>query len=199
MTYSENSYYYQICEKILFYIVTLIFYKSFCLAETNEVNIYSARQEVLMRELINNFEKKENIKVNIIFSKANQLIKKLEMEGQYTNADILLTVDVARLIKAKNTGLFKNVESDILQKQIPFIYRDKDNQWFGFSLRARIFVYHEDRVSEKELGGYLSLMDSNWKSRILVRSSNNVYNQSLISAMIHNYGRKNKGFFNKFY
>ena len=58
------------------------------------------------------------------------------------------------------------------------------------SLRARIFVYHEDRVSEKELGGYLSLMDSNWKSRILVRSSNNVYNQSFVSAMIHNYGRE---------
>ena len=82
---------------ILFYIVSLIFYKSFCIAEINEVNIYSARQEVLMRELINNFEKKENIKVNIIFSKANQLIKKLEMEGKYTKADILLTVDVARL------------------------------------------------------------------------------------------------------
>ena len=96
--------------KILFYLVTLIFYQSFCIAETNEVNIYSARQEVLMRELINNFEKKENIKVNIIFSKANQLIKKLEMEGQYTNADILLTVDVARLIKAKNTGLFKKLK-----------------------------------------------------------------------------------------
>ena len=58
------------------------------------------------------------------------------------------------------------------------------------SLRARIFVYHEDRVSEKELGGYLSLMDGNWKSRLLVRSSNNVYNQSLISAMINNYGRE---------
>ena len=58
------------------------------------------------------------------------------------------------------------------------------------SLRARIFVYHEDRVSQKELGGYLSLMDGNWKSRLLVRSSNNVYNQSLISAMIQNYGKK---------
>ena len=68
--------------------------------------------------------KKEDIKVNIIFSKANQLIKKLEMEGQYTNADILLTVDVARLIKAKNTGLFKN-KKDILEKSIPSIYKKK--------------------------------------------------------------------------
>ncbi len=176
--------------KILLFLFTLIFYQSFCFAEINEVNIYSARQEILMRELINNFEKKEKIKVNIIFSKANQLIKKLEMEGKYTKADILLTVDVARLLKAKNNGLFKRIDSEILQKQIPSIYRDKDNHWFGLSLRARVFVYHEERVSEKELGGYLSLMDSNWKSRLLVRSSNNVYNQSLISAMIHNYGRE---------
>ncbi len=175
---------------ILFYLFTLIFYQSFCRAEINEVNIYSARQEILMRELIESFEKKENIKVNIIFSKANQLIKKLEMEGEYTNADILLTVDVARLIKAKNNGLFKRIDSDILLKTIPSIYRDKDNQWFGMSLRARIFVYHEDRVSRKELKGYLGLMNSNWNSRLLVRSSNNVYNQSLISAMIHNYGKK---------
>ena len=93
--------------------------------------------------------KKEDIKVNIIFSKANQLIKKLEMEGKYTKADILLTVDVVRLIRAKIQGLFKRIDSHILQNQIESIYRDKDNQWFGMSLRARIFVYHEDRVSRK--------------------------------------------------
>ena len=107
----------KIVKTVLFYLFSFIFYKSLCFAEINEVNIYSARQEILMRELINNFEKKENIKVNIIFSKANQLIKKLEMEGKYTKADILLTVDVARLIKAKNNGLFKRIDSDILQNK----------------------------------------------------------------------------------
>ena len=115
-------------------------------------------------------------------------MEKIELEGRYTKADILLTVDVARLLEAKNKKLFKAVESNILKKSIPREYRDKDNKWFGLSLRSRIFIYHKGRVSPKELKGYLSLMDKNWKSRILVRSSNNVYNQSLVSAMISNYG-----------
>ena len=174
----------------LYYFSIFILFQSYCYAQSKVVNVYSARQEVLMRELINSFEQKENIKVNIIFSKANQLIKKIEMEGEYTDADILLTVDIARLLTAKNKKLFKTVNSSILKNQIPSKYRDKDNQWFGMSLRARIFVYHEERVSKKELGGYLSLMDKNWKSRLLVRSSNNVYNQSLVSAMIYNYGKE---------
>ena len=183
----------------IFNIIAFILIKSCCYAKYELVNIYSARQEVLMRELINSFEEKENIKVNIIFAKANQLIKKIEMEGKYTEAAILRTVDVARLIAAKNKGLFKKVNSSILESQIPSIYRDKDNKWFGMSLRARIFVYHEDRVMLDELGGYLSLMNSNWKSRLLVRSSNNVYNQSLVSAMLHNYGQeKTREFLGKF-
>ncbi len=183
----------------LFNLIITVLIQSYCFAESKVVNIYSARQEVLMRDLINSFEKKEKIKVNIIASKANQLIKKIEMEGEHTEADILLTVDVARLLDAKNKGLFKKISSSILKSQIPSIYRDKDDQWFGMSLRARIFIYHEERVTQKELGGYLSLMQSNWKSRLLVRSSNNVYNQSLISAMIHNYGKeKTKTFLKKF-
>ena len=177
--------------RILFFNLIIIFFiQSYSFADSKVVNIYSARQEVLMRELIDSFEQKEKIKVNIIASKANQLIKKIEMEGEYTDADILLTVDVARLLDAKNKGLFKKITSRTLKSQIPSIYRDKDDQWFGMSLRARIFIYHEERVTEKELGGYLNLMQSNWKSRLLVRSSNNVYNQSLISAMIHNYGKE---------
>ena len=108
--------------KIVKIIILLIYFLSFinlyALQKLMKLNIYSARQEILMRELINNFEKKENIKVNIIFAKANQLIKKLEMEGKYTKADILLTVDVARLIRAKNKGLFKKVDSHVLKKKL---------------------------------------------------------------------------------
>ena len=122
--------------RILFFnLIIIIFIQSYCFAESKVVNIYSARQEVLMRELIDSFEKKENIKVNIIASKANQLIKKIEMEGEYTDADILLTVDVARLLDAKNKGLFKKITSSTLKSQIPSIYRDKDDQWFGMSLK----------------------------------------------------------------
>ena len=172
----------------IFLLILLILLSIFKIASSEDLNLYSARQEVLMRDLISYFEKKTNIKVNIISAKANQLMEKIELEGRYTKADILLTVDVARLLEAKNKKLFKAVESNILKESIPREYRDKDNKWFGLSLRSRIFIYHKGRVSPKELKGYLSLMDKNWKSRILVRSSNNVYNQSLVSAMISNYG-----------
>ena len=73
------------------------------------------------------------------------------MEGEYTDADILLTVDVARLLEAKNKKTFKTINSSTLKSQIPSIYRDKDNQWFGMSLRARIFIYHEERVTEERI------------------------------------------------
>lgn len=170
-------------------IITLLSLQFFKTALSENLNLYSARQEVLMRDLINSFEKKTNIKVNIISAKANQLVERIELEGKYTKADILLTVDVARLIDAKKKNLFKAVESNILHENVPREYRDKDKKWFGLSLRSRVFVYHQDRVSQNELKGYLSLMHKDWKSRILVRSSNNVYNQSLVSAMISNYGK----------
>ena len=117
------------------------------------------------------------------------------MEGEYTKADVLLTVDISRLLDAKNKNLFRKVESKILSSNIPVQYRDKENFWFGFSLRSRIFVYHQERVSTNELKGYIDLMEKKWRNRILIRSSNNVYNQSLVSAMISRYGRQYKKVF----
>ncbi len=168
------------------FLCVILFHK---VAFSETLNLYSARQEVLMRDLIKFFEKEENIKVNLISAKANQLIEKIEMEGEYTKADILLTVDIARLLEAKNRNLFMSVKNKILDNNIPEQYRDKDNKWFGLSLRSRLLVYNKDRVYKDELKGYMGLMEDKWKSRILVRSSNNVYNQSLVSAMISNYGR----------
>ncbi|PPR26794.1 MAG: Iron uptake protein A1 [Alphaproteobacteria bacterium MarineAlpha9_Bin4] len=177
------------------HILRLFYYFFFLVIPFTDVysenlNIYSARQEVLMRDLISSFEKIENIKVNLISAKANQLIQKIEVEGKYTKADLLLTTDIARLLIAKEKDLFKIIKSEKLKKNIPTQYRDKDNKWFGLSLRARVFVYHKERVSIEHLKGYISLQENKWKSRILVRSSNNVYNQSLVSAMISNYGKE---------
>lgn len=168
-------------------VFCLFLFQKVAFSET--LNLYSARQEVLMRDLIEFFEREENINVNLISAKANQLIEKIEMEGEYTKADILLTVDIARLLEAKNRNLFMSVKNKVLDNNIPEQYRDKDNKWFGLSLRSRLLVYNKDRVSKDELKGYMGLMEDKWKSRILVRSSNNVYNQSLVSAMISNYGK----------
>ena len=107
-----------------------------------ELNLYSARQEVLMRPLIKLFEDEYKIKVNIVSAKANQLINRIVQEGEYTNADILLTTDVGRLHIAKEKNIFQKIDSTTLTNLVPSNYRDKDNYWFGVSLRARLLVYN---------------------------------------------------------
>ena len=164
-----------------------------------ELNLYSARQEVLMRPLIKLFEDEHKIKVNIVSAKANQLINRIVQEGEHTNADILLTTDVGRLHIAKEKNIFQQIKTTNLTNLIPVNYRDKDNYWFGVSLRARLLVYNRNTVSKSDLNGYIDLANNEWKNKILVRSSSNVYNQSLISAMIMNYGEDEvKKFLKKF-
>ena len=168
-----------------------------------QLNLYSARQEVLMRPLLTLFEDEYNIEVNIVSAKANQLINRIVQEGEYTNADILLTTDVGRLHIAKEKNIFQKIDSINLTNLVPSYYRDKDNYWFGISLRARILVYNSNSINKSDLNGYLDLANDKWKSRILVRSSSNIYNQSLISGMIINYGNEEvkkflKGFTNNF-
>jgi len=171
--------------KILIFILILFFQQQLF---ATEVNIYSARKEALIKPLLDEFTVKTGIKVNLVTGKADTLVKRLEVEGRNTPADILLTVDVARLIRAKDKALFQQIDSDLLKKVIPEYYRDADNQWFGLSLRSRVIIYAPDRVKEDELSSYADLADIKWKNRVCVRSSSNVYNQSLVAAMIANEG-----------
>ena len=149
-----------------------------------EVNIYSARKEALIKPLLDQFSSETGIDVNLVTGKADTLLKRLEVEGKNTPADLLLTVDVARLVRAKEKNLFQPIESEVLENAIPEYYRDNDNQWFGLSLRSRVMVYAPDRVKQGELTSYADLADAKWKNRICVRSSSNVYNQSLVAAMV---------------
>jgi iron(III) transport system substrate-binding protein len=153
-----------------------------------EVNIYSARKEALIKPLLDQFTEETGIVVNLVTGKADTLLKRLEVEGRNTPADILLTVDVARLIRAKEKELFQQIDSDLLKKVIPEYYRDADNQWFGLSLRSRVIIYAPERVKDDELSSYADLANNKWKNRVCVRSSSNVYNQSLVAAMIANSG-----------
>ncbi len=171
--------------KILIFILILFFQQQLF---ATEVNIYSARKEALIKPLLDEFTVKTGIKVNLVTGNADTFLKRLEVEGRNTPADILLTVDVARLIRAKDKALFQQIDSDLLKKVIPEYYRDADNQWFGLSLRSRVIIYAPDRVKEDELSSYADLADIKWKNRVCVRSSSNVYNQSLVAAMIANEG-----------
>ena len=153
-----------------------------------EVNLYSARKEALIKPLLEQFTQDTGIRVNLVTGKADTLIKRLEIEGKNTPADMLLTVDAARLMRAKDVGLFQAIESDSINNTIPSQYRDADNHWFGLSLRSRVIVYASDRVSPESLVSYEQLAESQWKNRICVRSSSNIYNQSLVASLIAHEG-----------
>lgn len=156
----------------------------------DELNIYSGRKIHLVKPLIKEFEKNKKIKVNIITGKSDEFIERLKLEGTNTKADILLTTDIARLSRAKKNNLFEKVDSKILKKNIPKKYTSKDNDWFGLSVRARPIIYSKERVNINELKNYEHLTEEKWKNKICMRSSNNVYNQSLIAYMILNLGEK---------
>lgn len=153
-----------------------------------EVNIYSYRQEVLIGPLLEAFTARTGIKVNLVSGKADALLERLKSEGANSPADVLLTVDAGRLIRAEKAGVFQPVSSPVLERAIPARYRDPEGYWFGLSLRSRVIFYAGDRVSADELSSYEALTDRKWRGRICVRSSSNVYNQSLLASLVAHLG-----------
>ncbi len=158
------------------------------LAAAAEVNIYSAREENLIKPILDRYTAKTGTKINLITGGADELIKRLELEGINSPADLLLTVDVGRLLRAKDADLLQPVNSDILEDTIPAQYRDSNGYWFGVSLRSRVIVYDKARVNPAQLSTYEALADPEWKGKICVRSSTNIYNQSLTAAMVSHNG-----------
>ncbi len=148
-----------------------------------EVNIYTTRQEVLLRPLLDQFEKESGIRVNVVFAKEG-VVERMQSEGANSPADAILTADVGRLLEAKDVGLLQPIQSDVLEAAIPPQYRDPEGQWFGLALRARPIMYAKDRVDPAELSTYEALADPKWKGKICIRSSSNIYNQSMLASMI---------------
>lgn len=160
---------------------------------TKEVNVYTHRHYEADKELFANFEKETGIKVNVIKADANQLIARIEQEGENSPADLLLTVDAGNLWSAKNKGISSNVESEILNKNIPAHLRDPENHWFGLTKRARIIVHSKDRFKPKKNMKYADLADPSLKGKLLVRPSDNIYNQSLLASLIAQLGKEKAG------
>lgn len=153
-------------------------------AENQVVNVYTHRHYEVDQELFKRFETETGIRVNVVKASADELMVRLENEGEKSPADILVTVDAGRLVMAKNKGLLQPVESDELTTNIPDYLRDPEGNWFGLTVRGRVLAYSKERVDPSELSTYAALADSKWKNRILVRSSNNIYNQSLLASII---------------
>ncbi|MCF6298406.1 MAG: Fe(3+) ABC transporter substrate-binding protein [Thiomicrorhabdus sp.] len=159
-------------------------------ADIEEVNVYSARKEQLIKPLLTDFTQLTGIKVNLITSKADALLKRLESEGINTPADILITTDAGRLYRAKEAGVLQPSLNATMKNLVPEHLRDADGYWVGLTTRSRMIVYAKDRVTPAELSTYEALVSPKWKKRICVRSSNNIYNQSLVASMIAHKGEK---------
>ncbi|MGB1311572.1 MAG: Fe(3+) ABC transporter substrate-binding protein [Leucothrix sp.] len=153
-------------------------------AASEEVNLYSARKEQLIKPLLDKFTEQTHIKVNLVTGKADALLKRLTTEGANSPADILITTDAGRLHRAKVAEVLQPVESDTLDAAVPEHLRDPNGLWFGLSLRARPIFYVKGKVDPAELSTYEALSDPKWKRRICIRSSGNIYNQSLVASML---------------
>ena len=157
---------------------------------TTTLNVYSARKEDLIAPLLDRFTEQTGIEVKLLTAGAGTLLSRLESEGRNTPADLLITVDAGNLHRAKEAGVLQAVESDELAQRIPANLRDVDNQWFGLSQRARVIFTHKERVEEGAITSYADLADPKFKGRICIRSSDNVYNQSLVASMIAEHGEE---------
>ncbi len=148
------------------------------------VNVYSHRHYDADQLLFDRFAELTGIEVRVVTASADELITRLEREGPASPADLLVTVDAGRLHRAKELGLLRSVTSALLSATIPVHLRDPDGYWFGLTQRARILAYAKDRVNPTELSNYEDLGGPEWEGRVLVRSSENIYNISLLASMI---------------
>jgi iron(III) transport system substrate-binding protein len=155
---------------------------------SQEVTVYSTRSHYGSEPAFELFTKKTGIQVKFFMGNNNEVLERLRAEGKSSPADVMVTVDAGNLWNAAREGLLSPVDSEILKKNVPAHLRDPENRWFGLAVRARTLMYSTERVKPSELATYESLADPKWKGRICLRTSNSIYNQSLIAASIERMG-----------
>ena len=172
--------------KVLAGVALLVGFGATAKAE-GELNLYSSRHYDTDERLYTDFENQTGIQINRIEGKGDELIVRLRSEGANSPADVLITVDTSRLERARLAGVLQSIDRPVLEARVPSNQQSADNQWFGFSQRARIIFYSKDRVANPP-SDYVSLADDAYRGMICHRSSSNVYSQTLLSAIIENHG-----------
>jgi iron(III) transport system substrate-binding protein len=155
-----------------------------CSTPTDQVNVYSGRHYQSDETLFRQFTEQTGIRVNLIKADTDQLINRMQLEGASSPADLLITADAGRLVSAAANGLLQPVASDLVRETVPAAFRDPVGYWTGLTKRARVIVYHKDRVDPSELSTYEDLAGPAWQGRVLVRSSQNHYNQTLMASIV---------------
>jgi iron(III) transport system substrate-binding protein len=154
------------------------------------LNLYSSRHYQTDEALYANFTKQAGIRINRIEAGEDPLIERLRNEGSASPADVLVTVDAGRLSRAESLGLFQPVKSKVLESRLPEHMRAPNDQWFGFSARARVIVYNKATVNAADVQNYEDLANPKLKGKVCTRSGSHVYNLSLMSALVEHWGEK---------
>lgn len=166
------------------------------IAHSAEVNVYSARKEALIKPVLDRFTEQTGIKVNLITGKADGLVTRMASEGKFSPADILLTTDAGRLVRAKQQGLTQPIKSEKVARLVSSELRDKQDHWFALTVRARPIMITNSYVGNIP-ETYEDLTTSQYKGTICIRSSSNIYNQSMIAALIEQTDEKTAYEFSK--
>ena len=154
----------------------------------DELTIYTSRQPQLIEPIVEKFSLETGIKVNFLSGNAQELMERIDVEGDNSPADIFMTVDAGVLWQAAERDIFNSTNSKILEENIPSYLRDPENKWFGLSKRARTIVYSNDQFNDNDFSTYEDLADPKWKGKLCLRTSKKVYNRSLMASMIDAYG-----------
>ena len=154
----------------------------------DEVNVYSARHYDTDMNLYDEFTRRTSIRVNLIEGGSDALIERIATEGEYSPADILITVDAGRLWRAHKRGIFQKVESEILSNRVPLYLRDEQGFWFGLSKRARVIVYNKNKGLPSFVKDYQDIANPKLRDKVCMRSSSNIYNLSLMASLINALG-----------
>lgn len=176
-----------------FRIISASFWITFFVSMANpvcaeQVVVYSARVEQLIKPMFDAFTQQTGIKVKYTTDNEGALMARLQAEGKNTPADMLITVDAGNLWAASQAELLRPFDSQVLISNIPEHLRDPGNEWFGLSIRARTIIYNTKKVNPDDLSTYEDLADPKWKNRLCLRTSKKVYNQSLVAMMIAEHG-----------
>lgn len=159
-------------------------------AAADELNVYSARHYDSDEALYAAFTEQTGIDVNVLEGDSDQLIQRLRLEGEASPADVMITVDAGRLWRGEQEDIFASVESDVLNERLPEYLRHPEGKWFGFSERVRAIFIDPNDVDAENITRYEDLADPAFAGQVCLRSSNNIYNQSLLASMIAHHGEE---------
>ena len=159
------------------------------MATAGELNIYSHRQPFLIQPFIEAYQKQTGTNINTVYA-SKGLAQRLQAEGKRSPADVILTVDIARLHVYADKNLLAQVDSKILRENVPVHLRDSENRWFAFSKRARVIVVSKRATDAHSIKRYEDLANAKWKDRICARPGSHVYNRALVASIINASGEK---------